>query len=150
AVQRIEPVRDLEDRHLAQPTAQDRDDFALPSHAPRRWGCGAHGSGRWYWQWCRAGWEGGGLVQGCLGPCLNRGDKAIAVAPQGLNQPLVAPTVAQNLAHVLEAVFERCVTDEVLRPDVLQQLLLGHHPVTVFHQVEQYLKHFRAELLAVA
>src|SRR5882724_710725 len=68
------------------------------------------------------------------------------MAPEGVNQPLGSPTVAQGLAQDVDAVVKGRVADEVLWPDMCEHLLFRHHTVAVFHEVQQHLKYFRAEL----
>ena len=72
-----------------------------------------------------------------------RSDKPIAYAAPGLNQPLALPAVAEGLAQLGNAGAERLVTDELVRPDVRQQLVFGHHTVVLGQEICQHLKHFR-------
>jgi len=68
--------------------------------------------------------------------------EAIALAIDRLDELLSAPAVPYHLAHGFDRTLQRCLADELLRPDLLAQLLLGNDPVGMRQQVDQDLEHF--------
>jgi hypothetical protein len=75
-------------------------------------------------------------------PCLHWHDEAIPRPIDGLDEPLAAPTIPNRLAHGLDRTLERRIADELLRPDLLTQLLLGDDPVGMRQQIGQDLERF--------
>ena len=80
------------------------------------------------------------------GLLLDRGDEAVPAAMDGLHDPLVpagSPTACRScLIRVVRADSRH----EVVAPDGLEQLGLGHHPVTVLDQVSQHVEHLRLDV----
>ena len=60
----------------------------------------------------------GRLSRGGLRPFLHRPDKAIAIAPTGLNELLRPSGVSNGLAGALDTALDRRVTDELGGPHV--------------------------------
>src|SRR5262245_12928264 len=71
----------------------------------------------------------------------DRHHEAIAVAVERLNDALLLPIIAHGLAHSPYGTLQRRVTDALLRPHLLTQLLLVHDALTVRQQVQEHLKH---------
>ena len=69
---------------------------------------------------------------------LDRGDKAIAAAMHGLDHPLGPPTVANRPAHRLEALGQRGLADALVRPQALEEFLLGHHAGAMRDEIGEY------------
>jgi hypothetical protein len=53
--------------------------------------------------------------------------------------------VAQSVPYLLETGIQHRVTDELLGPQVPEQLVLGNDPLAVCEEIGKQLKHFRAE-----
>src|SRR5438132_12988130 len=77
-----------------------------------------------------------------LGVSLHGRQEAIALAIDRLDELLSAPAVPNRLAHGFDCTLQRRNADELLRPDLLTQLLLGNDPVGVRQQVDEDLEHF--------
>jgi hypothetical protein len=67
------------------------------------------------------------------------------MAVQGLNDPLRPSTVADGPSGGQNTVLDDRITDVLVRPQLLGELLLEHHTVAVLEQVEQHLKGFRTQ-----
>ena len=74
-----------------------------------------------------------GLLDGC--------DEAIATTVHRLHDPLIPSVVAEGLAQLLDACGQRRLRHELMTPDGIEQLGLGHHRVAVLHEVGQHVEH---------
>jgi hypothetical protein len=74
--------------------------------------------------------------------CLYRRDEAVAMAINGLDALLSTAAVTDGLAHGFDRTLQGRLADELLRPDVLAQLVLGDGAVGVRQQIGEGLKHF--------
>src|SRR6266851_243762 len=83
-----------------------------------------------------------GRTSGGPGVGLYGRQEAIALAIDRLDELFAAPAVTNRLAHGFDRTLQRCIADELLRPDLLAQLLLGNDPVCIREQVDQDLEHF--------
>src|SRR5207237_9107077 len=72
----------------------------------------------------------------------HRRQEAIALAIDGLDEPLAATAIPNRLAHGFDRTLECGLADELLWPDLLTQLLLGDDPVRMRQQVSQDLEGF--------
>jgi hypothetical protein len=70
-------------------------------------------------------------------------DEPVATAVYRADQPLGLPIVAHRLPGLLDPAGNRRLADEPAAPDVVHQLILGHHPVAVANQVRQHLEDLR-------
>ncbi len=111
-----------------QGTTQDRDELPLPS---RHRGVALPNPGRGAGIPLRSGLkrrpglrQHRGRVRRCLVCGRHRGHKAIALAIDRLQQPLVAPAVPNGLAYRFDHTLERGIADKLLRPDLLTELVL--------------------------
>src|SRR5262249_23921788 len=77
---------------------------------------------------------------------LDRGHAAIAAAVQRLDQALRLPRIADRSASLLDAGLQRRITDKLLGPQVLEELLLGDNAVTLGDEVAQDVEDLGAEL----
>ena len=62
------------------------------------------------------------------------------MAMERLNDPLTAPRIAHRLARYHDARLQRCITHELLGPQVSNQLVLQDYTVPVCDEVDQELK----------
>ena len=79
---------------------------------------------------------------------LQHGDghhDAVPMATARLNELLRASTVAQGLTHDSHGTLKRCVADELVRPHLLTEFLLGDDPVMMGEQIAEHLKDFGAQ-----
>ena len=81
-----------------------------------------------------------------LDPGLDRGDEAIAATMHGTDHHLTVAVVADGAARRLDPTGERRLADEAVTPHLVEQLLLGHHPVPVGDQVGEHIEHLRFDL----
>jgi hypothetical protein len=96
----------------------------------------------WWRGW---GWERRRHALGFRGwrrPFLHRHDEAIPSPVNGLDELLSAPAVPNGLAYGFHRTLECRIADELLWPDLLTQLLLGHNPIAMRQQVSQDLERF--------
>jgi hypothetical protein len=63
-----------------------------------------------------------------------------------LQHTLRPATVAESLPYLLDAPFERCLTDELARPGMLEQFLLGDDTVVMVQEVQENLKDLRSQV----
>jgi len=77
---------------------------------------------------------------------FRRGHEAIATAVQRLDEPLRLPCVTDRLTGLFDAGIQRGLTDELLGPQVIEKLLPGDDSSAMGDEIEQDIKHFRAEL----
>jgi hypothetical protein len=68
-------------------------------------------------------------------------NEAIAVAIDGLDQPLHASAVANGQAHGPDCTFQGGIADDLLGPHLLAHFLLEHRTGPVLEQIKQRLKH---------
>jgi hypothetical protein len=59
-----------------------------------------------------------------MGLFLHRPNKAIAITPLRLDQPLRLPTISYRLTRQLDAALEGCITDALLRQQLRAQHIL--------------------------
>ena len=74
-----------------------------------------------------------------------RRDKAIAAPAERLHDALGAATVTHGFANRHDAVVEGGIADELIRPDVLEQLLPGHDAVAMQNQKGERIEDARFE-----
>jgi hypothetical protein len=80
------------------------------------------------------------------GTCrCHRDNEAIAMAMEGLDNPLRVSIVTHGSPCGQNAVFNDRIADVLVRPQPLGEFLLWHHPVTVLEQVEQHPPGFRTQ-----
>ena len=72
---------------------------------------------------------------------LDGSNEAVATAVQRLDHALRLAVVADSLPDLLDAGGERRLRHEAIAPHGVQQLVLGHHPVTVRDQVREDVEH---------
>jgi hypothetical protein len=79
-------------------------------------------------------------------PHLDRRYKAIALSMQRAQEARRPPALPQRLAQRLHTGGERLVADKLVGPQVLEEFLLGHHPLALRQEVGEHLKDFTPEL----
>jgi hypothetical protein len=62
------------------------------------------------------------------------------------DDPLLPPVVAQGAAGSLDPGGQRRLGDEARSPDLLEQLLLGHHAVAMHEEVAHHFEHLRLDV----
>jgi hypothetical protein len=82
------------------------------------------------------------VFRGRRKPFLHRHQEAIPSPIDGLDELWAAPAVPNGLAYSFHRTVEHRVADELLRPDLRTQLLLGDDPVGMRQQVGQNLERF--------
>jgi len=87
-----------------------------------------------------------------VGPLDELRDESIAVAIVGLDGTPVAPALPERAAELQQTLTERVLVDLLTDPDLIEQLPLGHHPLTVENQVKEQVERLGAhgQELAVA
>src|SRR5256885_747138 len=83
-----------------------------------------------------ADWE----SRGALG---NRRDKAVAVPIQRLDKLWPATAAAEGSAYLCDTTSQGPITDELLRPQLLEESSLWHDTVAMLDEVGQDVKHQR-------
>jgi hypothetical protein len=99
---------------------------------------------RWQRRWWDEGGRGGLRRQMLLH--RDRRHEAITLAVQGVDAARRAPPLLQCLAQLLNTGFQRLVSDKLVRPQMLEDLLLEGHPVAMGQEVGEHLKDFAPEL----
>ena len=94
-------------------------------------------------QRCAPGGREGGRSGGRRGVVLqlDRCHELVAAAVDRADHALRPPVVADGAARGLEPAGERRLADEAVAPDVVEQLLLGDHAVTVLDEVGEEIEH---------
>jgi hypothetical protein len=72
---------------------------------------------------------------------LDRGDEAVTLTMYCLNGRSIAQPLLYNFPQLGEAAREGGFGDKGVGPALGEEFVFGHHPVTMFEQVEQHLKH---------
>jgi len=72
--------------------------------------------------------------------------KAIALAVQRADEVRRPPSLSQRLTHRLNTGFQRFVPNKLVRPQVLEEFLLGDHTILMAQEVGEHLKGFPPEL----
>jgi hypothetical protein len=83
--------------------------------------------------------------RGLVGALGDRGDEAIPPAVVGLDDLLPHAVVAHRLAGFSYAARQRGLTDDLTRPELLEQLVSGDKTVTMTEEVDKHLEHFGLE-----
>jgi hypothetical protein len=76
---------------------------------------------------------------------LHLSNEAIAMAIKSLDDLLGTATITHRLAYQFNGILQRGIADELLRPHLLEQLVLGNNAVAMFEQIDENLEHFRAQ-----
>ena len=71
----------------------------------------------------------------------------VAAAAHVAHQPLPAAVVTDGPAHLLHPGGQRRIRHELIPPHPIEQLLLGHDPAPVLHEVGQQVERLRLEVL---
>jgi len=77
---------------------------------------------------------------------LHSGHEAIAPTVQCLDDPLRLPRVSDRAAGLLNARLQRRLADELLGPEMLEEILLGDKAVAVRDEVAQDVEYLRAQV----
>jgi hypothetical protein len=72
---------------------------------------------------------------------LHRPDKAVAIAPPRLDQPLLLPTIADRLARLLDTALQRRITDELPGPHLCAEHVFPDQVRALFQEILQEVKH---------
>jgi hypothetical protein len=74
-------------------------------------------------------------------------DEPVAAAAHVAHQPLPAAVVIDGPAHLLHPGGQRRIRHGLIPPHPIEQLLLGHDPAPVLHEVGQQVERLRLEVL---
>src|SRR5262249_1136883 len=77
---------------------------------------------------------------------LDRRHKAIALAVQRTHETWRPPLLPQGLAQRRDTGLQRRVPDKLVGPQVLEEFLLGDHPLAVRQEAGEHLKRLGPEL----
>ena len=120
---------------LGEPAVETGQFLLPPDRRDRTAPCG----------WRTARWRSGTVRRERL-PHLHRRHKAIALAVQRPHEARGSAPLPQRLAQRLDTGFQHLVPDKLLRPQVLQEFLLGDHPLAMRQEVGQHLKGLAPQL----
>ena len=79
-------------------------------------------------------------------PHLDRRHKAITLAVQRAHEVRRPPPLPQRLAQRCDTGFQNRVPDKLVRPQVFEEFVLGHHPIAMRQEVGEHLKGFAPQL----
>ena len=65
---------------------------------------------------------------------------------QRLDEPLRLSCVPDRLARLSDTGIQRCFTDKLLGPQVVEDLLPGYDAVAMGNEIDEDVEHLRAEL----
>ena len=79
-------------------------------------------------------------------PHLDCRHKAIALAVQRAHETRGPPPLSKRLAQRRDTGFQDFVPDKLVGPQVLEEFVLGHHPIAMGQEVGEDLQHFAPHL----
>ena len=77
---------------------------------------------------------------------LDRRHKAIALAVQRAHESRRPLPIPQRLAQRCDTGFQNRVPDKLVRPQMFEEFVLGHHPIAMCQEVGEHLKGFAPQL----
>ena len=83
---------------------------------------------------------------GVNGVFLDGGDEAVAAAVQGLNHVLLSSTIPHRAARRHHPAGQRGFTDQAAGPDLFDELVFGHDPMTMLNQIGQHIEDLGLDL----
>ena len=78
-------------------------------------------------------------------PFLYAADKTDAFTRDRAHKPLLLAAIANGLAHRINAAVERGIRDDATAPDGRDEIVLAHHAIAVFDQIDQQVEYLRLD-----